>query len=55
MRLPRARRRSLLAWEAHERLNALGVPCDLVTGQELERVADARHVSSTVEMASLDE
>jgi ATP-dependent RNA helicase SUPV3L1/SUV3 len=44
----------LLAWEVFERLNAEGTPCSLVTGQEVEEVAGARVVSSTVEMADLD-
>jgi len=43
----------LLAWEVHERLLADGVKCSLLTGQECEEVADATHVSSTIEMAHL--
>ncbi len=43
----------LLALEVHERLEALGVPASLVTGEErILRVA-AQHVSSTVEMVDL--
>ena len=45
----------LLAWEVYERLNAEGTPCSLLTGQEVEEVAGARVVSSTVEMASIDD
>lgn len=41
----------LLAWEVHEKLTSGGVPCNLVTGQELEMVPGARHVACTVEMA----
>ena len=41
----------LLAFEQFEKLNRLGVPCSLVTGEEQELVAGARHQSSTVEMA----
>jgi ATP-dependent RNA helicase SUPV3L1/SUV3 len=37
-----------------DRLNAAGVPCDLVTGQEVVRVPGARHVACTVEMAGLE-
>ena len=43
----------LLALEVHERLNELGVETSLVTGEERVIKADARHVSSTVEMADL--
>jgi ATP-dependent RNA helicase SUPV3L1/SUV3 len=42
----------LLAWEIYERLNAQGVPCNLLTGQEQIVVSGAKHVSCTVEMAS---
>jgi ATP-dependent RNA helicase SUPV3L1/SUV3 len=41
----------LLAWEIHERLGASGIPCNLVTGQEMTREAGAQHVACTVEMA----
>ncbi len=40
----------LLAWEIYERLNAQGVPCDLVTGDEVIRTPNARHQAATVEM-----
>jgi len=43
----------LLALEVHERLETLGVPASLVTGEERILNAEARHVSSTVEMVDL--
>ena len=43
----------LLALEGHERLNARGVPCNLLTGQEQRWIPGARHVSCTVEMAKV--
>ena len=43
----------LLALEVHERLESLGVPASLVTGEERILYPDARHVSSTVEMVDL--
>jgi hypothetical protein len=36
-----------------DRLNAMGVPCNLVTGQEVRSVKGARHTACTVEMADL--
>ena len=45
----------LLACEVAERLGAAGVPCRLVTGQEVAGDGRSRHVSCTVEMASLTE
>lgn len=42
----------LLAWQVASQLNATGVPCSMVTGQEVKRVEGARHTSCTVEMAS---
>lgn len=36
-----------------DRLNSMGVPCNLVTGQEVRRVKGARHTACTVEMADL--
>lgn len=42
----------LLAYEQFERVNAEGVPCSLLTGEESIVVAGARHVASTVEMAN---
>ena len=45
----------LLALEIYDKLNMLGKPCDLVTGDEVRLCSwgDALHVSSTVEMANL--
>lgn len=43
----------LLAWEASDKANAAGVPCNLVTGQEVTHVPGARHVACTVEMADV--
>jgi ATP-dependent RNA helicase SUPV3L1/SUV3 len=44
----------LLAWEVQEKLTAMGVPTNLLTGQELIELAGARHVSSTVEMLNVN-
>jgi hypothetical protein len=38
-----------------DRLNAQGVPCHLITGQEVRLVEGAKHVACTVEMADLDQ
>ena len=43
----------LLAWEASDRANSGGVPCDLVTGQEVTSISGAQHVACTVEMADV--
>jgi ATP-dependent RNA helicase SUPV3L1/SUV3 len=43
----------LLALEIHERMNELGTVTSLVTGEERVIHAEARHVSSTVEMVDL--
>ncbi len=43
----------ILALENYERLNADGVPCHLLTGEEELRVKGARHASCTVEKANL--
>ncbi|XAR57268.1 RNA helicase [Bertholletia excelsa] len=43
----------LLAWEVANRLNKAKVPCDLITGQEREKVDGSRHQSVTVEMADV--
>ena len=43
----------ILALENYERLNAEGVPCHLLTGEEELRVEGARHASCTVEKANL--
>ena len=42
----------LLAWEVAERINARGVACDLITGQERKQIPGANHAACTVEMAS---
>ncbi|KAF6256649.1 P-loop containing nucleoside triphosphate hydrolase protein [Scenedesmus sp. NREL 46B-D3] len=44
----------LLACEVADRLNAAGVPCSLVTGQEVRLVPGARHAACTVEMADVE-
>ncbi|XP_065863264.1 ATP-dependent RNA helicase SUV3, mitochondrial isoform X2 [Euphorbia lathyris] len=43
----------LLAWEVAKRLNKANVPCDLITGQEREKVEGAKHKAVTVEMADI--
>ncbi len=43
----------LLALEVYERLNELGVPTSLVTGEERIIIPNAMHVSSTIEMVDL--
>ncbi|KAJ1622093.1 hypothetical protein T492DRAFT_336901 [Pavlovales sp. CCMP2436] len=43
----------LLAWEVFDRLNADGLPCALITGQERVNTDGARHAAVTVEMASI--
>ena len=43
----------LLAYEQFESLNARGIPCSLVTGEEQEIVSGAMITASTVEMADL--
>ncbi|MED4225771.1 DEAD/DEAH box helicase [Neobacillus cucumis] len=40
----------LLALEVYDKLNAEGTPCSLKTGEEEKIVADAQHISCTVEM-----
>lgn len=40
----------LLAWEAADRLNELGCPTDLLTGEESVEVEDARVIAVTTEM-----
>jgi ATP-dependent RNA helicase SUPV3L1/SUV3 len=44
----------LLALEGRDRLVARGVPCSLLTGEENVPAADARVVSSTIEMVGTD-
>ncbi len=43
----------LLAYEQFENLNARGIPCSLITGEEQEIVKGAMITASTVEMANL--
>lgn len=43
----------LLAMEVYDTLNAGGVLCDLVTGQEVTHIPGATHISCTVEMVPL--
>ncbi|MBF0423571.1 MAG: hypothetical protein HQL73_11325 [Magnetococcales bacterium] len=45
----------LLALEVAETLNAWGVPCSMVTGEERIVVPEARHTASTIEMLPLDQ
>lgn len=45
----------LLAWEIAETMRNKAVPCDLVTGQEMDELPNATHVSCTIEMARLHE
>ncbi len=40
----------LLAWEIYDRLNARGVPCNLLTGEEYIPVEGAEITASTIEM-----
>ena len=45
----------LLAFECYEKLNAEGVPCSLVTGEEEKLVPGSLHQASTIEMMDEDE
>ncbi|KAJ8775005.1 hypothetical protein K2173_020009 [Erythroxylum novogranatense] len=45
----------LLAMEVFDKVNALGVYCSLLTGQEKKKVPFSNHVACTVEMVSSDE
>lgn len=45
----------LLAMEVFDKVNALGVYCSLLTGQEKKQVPFSSHISCTVEMVSTDE
>ncbi|KAL2939461.1 DExH-box ATP-dependent RNA helicase DExH18 mitochondrial [Bienertia sinuspersici] len=45
----------LLAMEVFDKVNALGVYCSLLTGQEKKHVPFSNHVACTVEMVSNDE
>jgi ATP-dependent RNA helicase SUPV3L1/SUV3 len=44
----------LLAMEVRDRLLAVGVPCNLVTGEERIYIEGARHTASTIEMMNPD-
>ncbi|CAN1129128.1 DExH-box ATP-dependent RNA helicase DExH16, mitochondrial [Linum perenne] len=44
----------LLAWEVASRLNKAQVPCDLITGQEVDTIEGAKHKAVTVEMADVN-
>ena len=44
----------LLAFEQYEKLNEMGCPCSLVTGEEERKQDNATHVSSTIEMLDFD-
>ncbi|XP_073062605.1 DExH-box ATP-dependent RNA helicase DExH18, mitochondrial isoform X2 [Primulina eburnea] len=45
----------LLAMEVFDKVNALGVYCSLITGQEKKEFPFSNHVACTVEMVSTDE
>lgn len=45
----------LMAMEIYDKLNAMGVPCSLVTGDEEIIVPGAKHISSTIEAINLNE
>ncbi|KAJ0043710.1 hypothetical protein Pint_19234 [Pistacia integerrima] len=45
----------LLAMEVFDKVNANGVYCSLLTGQEKKRVPFSNHIACTVEMVSADE
>ncbi|KAM7519408.1 hypothetical protein LguiB_018370 [Lonicera macranthoides] len=45
----------LLAMEVFDKMNALGVYCSLLTGQEKKHVPFSNHISCTVEMVLTDE
>ena len=44
----------LLALEVYEKMNGVGVPCTMLTGQECIEEPDSRIIASTVEMLDLD-
>lgn len=44
----------LLALEGYENLNAMGVDCSLITGEEQLINSEATHISSTIEMMNFD-
>ena len=45
----------LLALEVYEQINAYGVPCTMLTGQECIEEENSRITASTIEMADFDE
>ncbi|KAK4799724.1 hypothetical protein SAY86_025089 [Trapa natans] len=45
----------LLAMEVFNKVNALGVYCSLLTGQEKKHVPFSNHVACTVEIVSVDD
>lgn len=45
----------LMALEAFEKLNATGIPCNLITGEEHIIIKDAKHTSSTIECLDINE
>lgn len=45
----------LMALEVFEKLNAAGVPCNLITGEEHIIIKDAKHTSSTIECLDVNE
>lgn len=44
----------LLAYEQFDKMNKAGIPCDLLTGEESIQIPNAKHISSTIEMADLN-
>lgn len=44
----------LLAMEVRDRLQAAGVPCNLITGEERQLIDGARHTASTIEMMQVN-
>lgn len=46
---------NIVSLQIADRLNAAGVPCNLVTGQEVRLARGARHTACTVEMADVEQ
>lgn len=44
----------LLAMEIYDKLNAAGIPCNLITGEEKILIDGANHTASTIEMINLN-
>lgn len=44
----------LLSWEIHDKLSSNEIKCDLITGQECKKFANATHVSCTIEKTHFD-